>query len=105
MSPAGDFPEESGAGSFLPESFARDCTGPRACPFGARPAGRVDVEGDPPELALPAGQRLERGPGGGQHLISANNLAKAGGQITVKDAPGCLVSGNLTSGAKQGGAK
>ena len=39
------------------------------------------------------------GPGGGGHLISSNNVAKASGeQIVVKDAPGCLVSGNLQNG-------
>ena len=46
-------------------------------------------------LATPA---VSAGPGGGQHLISANNVTKSSGeQIVVKEAPGCLVSGNRTS--------
>lgn len=42
---------------------------------------------------------ISAGPGGGRHIISANNLARAGGgKIQVQDAPGCLVSGNLEPG-------
>jgi len=44
------------------------------------------------EVTSPA---IAAGPGGGQHVISANNVTKAAGrQIAVDDAPGCLVSGN-----------
>lgn len=47
-------------------------------------------------LTTPA---ITAGPGGGKHLISANNVVKARGeQIVVRDAPGCMVSGNLVDG-------
>jgi hypothetical protein len=46
---------------------------------------------------------ISAGPGGGQHVISGNNVSKAPGeQIVVKDAPNCLVSGNLVNGKKEG---
>jgi len=44
-------------------------------------------------LTTPA---ITAGPGGGHHVISANNITKsAGEQIVVRDAPGCLVENNL----------
>jgi hypothetical protein len=44
------------------------------------------------ETAPPA---ISAGPGGGQHVIAANNVLKATGpQIVVRDAPGCLLSDN-----------
>ena len=47
------------------------------------------------EVAAPA---IAAGPGGGRHMISANNVAKsAGPQIVVRDAPGCQTINNLTS--------
>lgn len=50
------------------------------------------------EVTAPA---ICAGPGGGQHLISANNIVKsAGAQIAVTDAADCLVSDNRGSGAK-----
>jgi hypothetical protein len=43
-------------------------------------------------LTTPA---ISAGPGGGRHLISANNILKAPGQqILMKDAPACQVEGN-----------
>ncbi len=45
-------------------------------------------------LTTPA---ITAGPGGGEHVISANNVTKAQGeQILITDAPECLVSGNRT---------
>jgi nicotinamidase-related amidase len=47
-------------------------------------------------LTTPA---IAAGPGGGQHLISANNVTRSQDKpILVKDAPGCQVSGNLVNG-------
>jgi nitrous oxidase accessory protein NosD len=44
------------------------------------------------ETAAPA---ISAGPGGGEHLIASNNITKANGkQIVVRNAPGCLVTGN-----------
>jgi hypothetical protein len=44
------------------------------------------------ETAAPA---IAAGPGGGQHVIAANNVLKATGpQIVVRDAPDCLLSDN-----------
>lgn len=42
---------------------------------------------------------ISAGPGGGQHLIGSNNIVDMpGDQIVVRDAPGCLVHGNLVNG-------
>ena len=42
---------------------------------------------------------ISAGPGGGGHIISGNNMSKCQGEaIAVKDAPGCMVSGNLVNG-------
>jgi hypothetical protein len=47
-------------------------------------------------LTMPA---ISAGPGGGNHIISTNNITKAeGDQIVIKNAPGCLVSRNLVNG-------
>lgn len=47
-------------------------------------------------LTTPA---ITAGPGGGEHMVSANNITKADGeQIVIRDAPGCLISGNLVNG-------
>jgi len=44
---------------------------------------------------------ITAGPGGGEHVIASNNITRAEGeQIVVKDAPGCLVSGNLVNGKR-----
>jgi nitrous oxidase accessory protein NosD len=44
---------------------------------------------------------ISAGPGGGQHVISANNIVNsAGAQIAVADAPDCLVSDNRGGGSK-----
>jgi len=47
------------------------------------------------------GPAIAAGPGGGEHLIASNNVTKGTGeQIVVRDAPGCLVSGNRGAPAK-----
>jgi hypothetical protein len=47
-------------------------------------------------LTTPA---ISAGPGGGQHVISANTITKSSGQqIVVTNAPGCLVLNNLVQG-------
>ena len=47
-------------------------------------------------LATPA---ISAGPGGGKHIITANNINKSSaGAIVVKDAADCLLSGNLIDG-------
>lgn len=49
-------------------------------------------------LASPA---ISAGPGGGRHVISGNNISRAPGeQIVIREAPDCLVTGNLVDGKK-----
>lgn len=47
------------------------------------------------------GPAITAGPGGGEHLIAANNSTKAAGPtVVIREAPGCMVSGNRDAVAK-----
>jgi hypothetical protein len=50
-----------------------------------------------------AGPAISAGPGGGGHVIAGNNVVRSAGEgIVVRDAPGCMVAGNLVDGEEKG---